>query len=360
MVKKVNFYRFFKKKKIIVTGHSGFKGSWLTLWLNELGSKVIGISDKKIKENSFLNHRNVKKRLTSRILDINNFENLKRIILREKPDIIFHLAAQAIVSESFEKPLETIKTNAVGSINVLHAASLLNKKVVCIMVTSDKCYLNLEKKNGYKETDLLGGEDLYSGSKAAAELLMKSYFEAFLKKNKKILFSSVRAGNVIGGGDWSKNRIIPDIIKSFTSNKKLQIKNPNSVRPWQHVIEPLFGYMLLSKLLYEKRYLNGQSFNFGPAKKKDYKVIELVKQLGKLFKRKKFYKIIKKKNFHETRFLRLISSKAKKKLRWKTVLSIEEVIYFIYDWYFTFSKSKDKVYHKTLEQIKIYENKTLK
>ena len=224
------------------------------------------------------------------------------------------------------------------------------------MVTSDKCYLNLEKTTGYRENDTLGGEDLYSGSKAAAEILMKAYYEAFLKKNKNVLFCSVRAGNVIGGGDWSKNRLIPDIIKSFIKRKKVKIKNPNSVRPWQHVLEPLFGYMMLSKYLYDNNSFHGQSFNFGLAIKKNYKVIELVLQLGKLLNRKNFYKITNSKKFHETKMLKLISNKAEK-IGLKTILTIKKVIYLIYDWYFTFSKSKKNIFKKTLEQIEDYEKK---
>ena len=221
MVKKIDFYKYFKNKKILVTGHTGFKGSWLSLWLLKLGCEVVGLSNETDKKSLLLKNLNFKKNLVSYNSDIKDFKAVKKIILKEKPDIIFHLAAQAIVSESFKNPLETINSNTLGSINILHGASFLKKKIICIMITSDKCYLNLEKKLGYKENDTLGGEDIYSGSKAAAEILMKSYYESFLRKNKKLFFCTARAGNVIGGGDWSKNRLIPDIIRSFLKNKKV-------------------------------------------------------------------------------------------------------------------------------------------
>ena len=359
MVKKIEFYRFFNKKKVLVTGHTGFKGSWLTVWLNKLGSNVVGISDEKVKKDSFLNNKQVKKKMKSYIADINNFESLKRILKKEKPDIIFHLAAQAIVSESFRQPLKTINTNALGSINLLHAASFSKKKIICIMITSDKCYLNLEKKSGYNEKDILGGDDIYSGSKAAAEILLRSYYFSFLKKNKKLLFCTARAGNVIGGGDWSKNRLIPDIIKSFSKNKKLLIKNPNSVRPWQHVLEPLYGYMLLAKKINNNPSLSGQSFNFGPKSNKDYKVKDLVLELGKLFKKKNFFSIVNKKKFEETKHLKLISKKANSILKWKTILKMNEVIYLIYRWYFKNLSDKKNSYKITLDQISEYEIKRL-
>ena len=360
MVKKIDFYKYFKNKKILVTGHTGFKGSWLSLWLLKLGCEVVGLSNETDKKSLLLKNLNFKKNLVSYNSDIKDFKAVKKIILKEKPDIIFHLAAQAIVSESFKNPLETINSNTLGSINILHGASFLKKKIICIMITSDKCYLNLEKKLGYKENDTLGGEDIYSGSKAAAEILMKSYYESFLRKNKKLFFCTARAGNVIGGGDWSKNRLIPDIIRSFLKNKKVSIKNPNSVRPWQHVIEPLFGYMLLSKKLDKNTSLNGQSFNFGPISAKSYKVIDLVSQLEKLFKKTNFYNIKKNKNFHETNHLKLISKKAKKKLGWETILSIKEVIYLIYEWYYNVSNDKKNYYKKILDQINNYEKQRLK
>lgn len=360
MVKKIDFYKYFNNKKILVTGHTGFKGGWLTIWLLKLGCKVIGLSNEPVKRSFLLRNLKSKKKFISYNEDIKNFQAVKKIFMKEKPDIIFNLAAQAIVSESFKKPLETINSNTLGSINVIHAANFLKKKIICIMITSDKCYLNLEKKQGYKENDILGGEDIYSGSKAAAELLLKSYYESFLKKNKKIFFCTARAGNVIGGGDWSKNRLIPDIVKSFLRNKKVLIKNPNSIRPWQHVMEPLYGYLLLSKKLDKNPLLNGQSFNFGPISAKNYKVIDLVSHLGELFKKKNFYIIKKIKKFNETKNLKLISKKAKSKLEWKTILSIKEVIYLIYDWHYNDNKKKNNSYNKTLDQINNYENKRLK
>lgn len=359
MVKKLKNLNFFKNKKVLVTGHTGFKGSWLSLWLIKLGAKVVGLSNDSINKSAILNNSKIKKKIKSYNLDIKNFNAIKKIITLEKPDIVFHLAAQAIVSESFRKPLKTINSNTLGSINLLHAASFSKKKIICIMITSDKCYLNLEKKSGYNEKDILGGDDIYSGSKAAAEILLRSYYFSFLKKNKKLLFCTARAGNVIGGGDWSKNRLIPDIIKSFSKNKKLLIKNPNSVRPWQHVLEPLYGYMLLAKKINNNSSLSGQSFNFGPKSNKDYKVKDLVLELGKLFKKKNFFSIVNKKKFEETKHLKLISKKANSILKWKTILKMNEVIYLIYRWYFKNLSDKKNSYKITLDQISEYEIKRL-
>ena len=246
MVKKIDFYKFYKNKTILVTGHTGFKGSWLTTWLLNLGCKVVGISKNIPTKPSNFVDLNLKKRIKNYYLNIQDFKKLKKIILKEKPDVVFHLAAQSIISESFLHPLETVNTNTQGSLNILHASSFLKNKCMCIMITSDKCYFNLEKKSGYTEDSLLGGQDMYSGSKAAAEIILQAYYHSFLKKNRKVRFCTARAGNVIGGGDWSKNRLIPDIMKSWKKNAKVKIKNPKSIRPWQHVLEPLFGYLKLA------------------------------------------------------------------------------------------------------------------
>ena len=357
MVKKIDFYKFYKNKKVLITGHTGFKGSWLTTWLLNLGCNVVGVSKNIPTKPSNFENLNLKKKIKNYYLNIENYKKLKKIILKEKPNIIFHLAAQAIISESFINPLETVNTNAQGSLNVLHASSFLNNKCSCIMITSDKCYFNLEKKTGYKENDLLGGQDMYSGSKAAAEIILQAYYHSFLKKNKNLIFCTVRAGNVIGGGDWSNNRLIPDIMKSWKKNLKPKIKNPDSIRPWQHVLEPLFGYLKLAIFLNKNEKLNGESFNFGPSFKKTYTVMQLVKTLQKNWNKKNSYFLKKKPNFHETKILKLNSQKAYKKLKWKTLLNLDQIGIFITNWYKIYFRKNSNMYDFTIKQIKEYEKK---
>ena len=336
MVKKIDLKKFFKNKKILITGHTGFKGSWLSAWLLKFGCKVVGISKNiPTKPSNFLS-LSLNKKIKNYFINNENFKDVKKIILKEKPDIIFHFAAQAIVSESYKNPIETVNTNTIGSLNILHTSSLLKKKCICIMITSDKCYFNLEKNSGYNENSLLGGKDMYSGSKAAAEIILNSYFHSFSKKNKNLLFCTARAGNVIGGGDWSKDRLIPDIMKAWGKSRKVKIKNSQSIRPWQHVLEPLYGYMKTAYYLHNKKILNGSSFNFGPSSSKSYKVIDLIKNLEIFRKQKKQYVIQKTYSFKETKILKLNSFKAKKKLKWKTILNIKEMTFFISDWYNNF------------------------
>ena len=357
MVKKIDLYNFYKKKKILITGHTGFKGSWLSAWFLKIGCKVVGVSkDIPTKPSNFL-ILNLNNKVKNYYKDVTNFISIKNIILKEKPDLIFHFAAKSIVSESYKKPLETINTNTIGSINVLHSASLLKKRCICIMITSDKCYFNKEKKTGYIEESLLGGKDIYSGSKAAAEILLNSYYHSFKVKNKKLLFCTARAGNVIGGGDWSKDRLVPDIMKSWAKGKKAQIKNPKSIRPWQHVLEPLFGYMKMGIILSSKEKLNGQSFNFGPSKRKIYKVIDLVRKLESSMNLKKRYTIKKNIHFKETKILKLNSLKAKKILNWQAYLNLQEMVTYISTWYLNYFKKDTNMYKFTLSQIQDYENK---
>ncbi len=349
-----NIYKFLRRKKILITGHSGFKGSWLALWLIKIGCNVVGISkiDRKKKSN-FYNFK-FQQKMKNYFFNIQDYKKLKRILLKEKPDIIFHLAAQAIVSESYNKPIDTIQSNTLGSLNVLHGASFLKKKCICVMITSDKCYYNLEKNNGYREESRLGGKDMYSGSKAAAEILINSYFHSFDKKNK-LLFCTARAGNVIGGGDWSMDRLVPDIMKARQSKRSVVIKNSQSIRPWQHVFEPLYGYLKAAYYLSLNKGLNGESFNFGPNSKKSYKVVELLKNLNN--KDSKFVIKKKKNSFKETKILKLNSKKAFKKLKWRTRLSFKETSILINGWYNNFFSKHSNIYDYSINQINFYEKK---
>lgn len=359
MVKKLEIHNYYKNKKVLLTGHTGFKGSWLTIWLLSLGCKIVGVSKDIPTNPSNFKDLNIKRKIKHYTCEVENFEKIKKIIIKEKPEIIFHLAAQSLVSESFRNPLKTVSTNTLGSLNVIHAASFLQKKCLCIMVTSDKCYLNLEKNIGYTEKSQLGGEDLYSGSKACAEIILRSYFLSKISKNKKLKFCTVRAGNVVGGGDWSKNRLIPDLMKAWKKNKKVIIKNPNSIRPWQHVLEPIFGYLKLAEKLYGN---NGRdyvgSWNFGPTNV-NLNVLNLAKLGKKIFNSKSKIIIRSKKNKkHEAKYLSLNSKKSTKRLNWKVFMKPNMSLRLTFDWFKVFyfnKKNKNEVINFTFQQIKNYQ-----
>ena len=268
------FLKIYKNKKVLVTGTTGFKGSWLCLWLLMLGAKVIGVSLKADKNSKLYNSLKLKNKIKQYNINLKNFSKLNKVVSREKPDIIFHLAAQSIVSEGYKNPLITFNSNILGGLNILECVRI-NKIKNLVFITSDKCYLNVEKNSGYKETDRLGGHDNYSSSKASAEIIFKSYKESYFKKNFFLQHVTARAGNVIGGGDFKINRIVPDIIRSIINNKNIFLRNPNATRPWQHVLEPLFGYLLLGSKLIKKELKNKKiypHFNFGPNKNNCKKV----------------------------------------------------------------------------------------
>ena len=348
------FQKTFYNKKILITGHTGFKGSWLTAFLSSYDCKIYGISKDVPTKPS--HHELLKiKNLKSFKLDITNLKLLKKIIYKIQPDYIFHLAAQSLVKTSYRDPSMTFNTNSLGTLNVLETLRYLKKKCSVVLITSDKSYKNLEIKRGYKETDLIGGNDPYSASKGCAELIIQSYIDSYFKKNNKIFIAVGRAGNVIGGGDWSKDRLIPDCFKSWSKNKVSVIRNPYSTRPWQHVVEVIYGYVLLATKLSKNKKLHGQIFNFGPSYKKNYKVIELLK-FFKLDWNKCKWKIKKlKTNQKESVLLKLNSSKANKILKWKTTLSLKESLIYTLYWYKNYYLKKSKII--TFEQINNYKKK---
>jgi len=332
---------FFKGKKVLVTGHTGFKGSWLSIYLSQLKSKIYGISLKPKSKICNFNLSQVEKICKkSLIFDLKNFKKLDKEFKKIEPEIIFHLAAQPLVSVSYNEPSLTWSNNLISTLNLLEIIKNYKKKITLIVITSDKCYENLELKRGYKEEDRLGGKDPYSASKASVEILCRSYFESFFKKKRNIKFATVRAGNVIGGGDWSKDRLIPDIIKSIKYKKTLEIRNPNSTRPWQHVLEPLTGYILLAQKINSNKNLNGESFNFGPNNEKGYTVYNVVKKIKKIFP-KLNYKINEDKIFHESNLLKLNCNKSKKLLNWKQLMSFDETINFTSEWYKNYFDKKN-------------------
>ena len=354
-----NFYgNTFKKKTIIVTGHTGFKGSWLSLWLQILGAKVIGLSIDIPTKPSHFNAIKLKNKIKHHKIDIRNLKLLKKIINKYQPDFLFHLAAQSLVKKSYSDPVYTLETNTIGTLNVLESLRSIKKKCIAVLITSDKSYKNLEVKRGYIENDILGGSDPYSASKASAEITIQSYISSFFPlKKTKVLIAVGRAGNVVGGGDWSENRLIPDCVKSWSKNRRVLIRNPKSTRPWQHVLEAISGYMLLAKKMKKKRNIHGEVFNFGPNNSNNYNVIFLVKEMKKYWEKVSWKLINKKKNkkFYESNLLKLNSNKAKKVLKWKCILSFKETIIMIAEWYKNFYVKKNKGYEISYNQIKKYE-----
>ena len=348
MFKKLELFR---NKKIIITGHNGFKGSWLTIWLSLFGAKLVGISLKKNNKDNHFNLVKKKIKVKSYYFDIRNKKKLQNVILKEQPDYIFHLAAQSLVFKSILDVSYNWETNVLGLLNLLESISKMKKKCYGIIITSDKCYKNLEQIKGYKETDILGGIDPYSASKASAEILFHSYFKTFIiNKKKNIRLCTARAGNVIGGGDWSNYRLIPDCMKMWLSNKKPIIRNPNSTRPWQHVLEALSGYLTLAIELTKNEKINGSSFNFSSDKIKNITVINFLKKIYDKWPNVK-WRIKNSNKFYESSLLQLNSTKANKILNWKAKLNINETIDFVVEWYKNFNVNKQNTFLVSREQI---------
>ncbi len=327
-----NLKKFWKNKRVFITGHTGFKGSWLCIMLNLLGSKIYGYSLKP-KNKSLFKLGNLNKILISNSYnDISNLKILKKKIKIAKPNIIFHLAAQPLVLDSYKYPVETFKTNILGTVNLLEAVRGLKSIKAVVIITTDKVYKISKSGKSYKETDELFGKDPYSSSKVGAELIVNSYIESFFSKtNLSKRIATARAGNVIGGGDYSKNRLIPDIQLAIQKKKWLKIRSPNAIRPWQHVIEPLLGYLMLAKYLYYgKQTDRNYGWNFGPNNSNFKRVTEILK-ISNIFSRLKF-SINKSINHKETEILKLDSLKAKKKLKWKSRLNVYQTLKYFFEW----------------------------
>tara|TARA_B100001057_G_scaffold37026_1_gene33528 strand:- start:1416 stop:2486 length:1071 start_codon:yes stop_codon:yes gene_type:complete len=349
--------KFYKKKKVLVTGATGFKGSWLCSWLLELGAKVYGTGFTPNQNKNLFYDLKLNKRINLKIIDIRDYNKLKKFIHKIKPNIIFHLAAQPLVIESYTKPIDTFNINVNGTINILDIVRSCKFVKSFIAVTSDKCYENIGKRGGYLETDKLGGSDPYSASKAATELVVNSYYKSFFESENKCGISSVRAGNVIGGGDWSKNRLIPDCIRSLLSNKEIYLRNPNFTRPWQHVLEPLKGYLILAKKQFEIPNKFSGAWNFGSS---PHSIISVKKITELIIKFWGIGKVRSKKNiFKEQKFLQISSNKSKYHLKWKPSFNIKRAVKVTSDWYFFVEKKKENPIKITNQQIKEYmtENK---
>jgi len=321
---------FWKNKKVFITGHTGFKGSWMSIWLNMLGANVKGYSLQPPSKPSLFEEANVSLLLNSEINDIRNFNNLNKSIQEFSPEIIFHMAAQPLVRASYNIPLETYETNVIGTANLLQAAvNSLSVKAI-VNITTDKCYENLEIDIGYKETDRMGGRDPYSSSKGCAELVTSAYRESFLMP-KNIGVASARAGNVIGGGDWAEDRLIPDILRAFKLNKPVIIRNPKATRPWQHVLEPLSGYLLLAeKLFYDPVRFSG-GWNYGPCYDDVKSVDWILDYMSKLWPNSS-WRLDSSINPHEANLLKLDISKAESQLNWIPTWNLETSLEKIVEW----------------------------
>ncbi len=325
---------FWKGKKVLITGHNGFKGSWLSLWLLKMNALVSGISlDQESRRNLF-NELNIEKDLNHILCDIRDKESLKRNIDQIKPDILFHLAAQPLVIDSYINPISTWETNVIGTLNLLDSITSLRNECIGIFITTDKVYKNNEWIYGYRENDQLGGHDPYSSSKAACEIAISSWRSSFLnpKKQNRFFISSARAGNVIGGGDWAENRIIPDVVRALEKNEKILVRNPLSTRPWQHVLEPLSGYLLLAESLSRNNINFSTPFNFGPLVESNRSVQELVKECLEHWQGE-FIIDNNANKLHEAGVLNLTIEKAIKELNWHPKWDFNITIKKTINWY---------------------------
>lgn len=349
------FDNFYCGKRVLVTGHTGFKGSWLSIWLHELGAEVVGVS-----QDPFTNRDNYvlsgigHKMMADLRSDICDGQKIKEIFQKYQPEIVFHLAAQPLVRYSYEQPVETYEANVMGTIHVMEAIRATSSVKVGVMITTDKCYDNKEQMRGYKEDDPFGGYDPYSSSKGACEIAIQSWRRSFFNpedygKKHHVSLASVRAGNVIGGGDWALDRIIPDCIKALEQDKVIDIRSPKAIRPWEHVLEPLSGYMLLAKKQWEHPTEFCEGWNFGPESESVSTVWEVATELIKNYGKGKLKDSSDPNAVHEAKLLMLDITKAKTKLGWKPRMNMQQCMDLVADWYKRYQT--EDVYQLCVEEI---------
>lgn len=337
------FNSFYEGKRILVTGHTGFKGSWLSIWLHALGAEVVGVALDPATDRDLYVVSKIGDILKADIrADIRNGERIKEIFREYRPEIVFHLAAQPLVRLSYETPVETYQTNLMGTINILEAIRATESVRVGVMITTDKCYENREQLQGYKETDPMGGYDPYSSSKGCCELAIASWRNSFFNPSDYTshgkAIASVRAGNVIGGGDWAKDRIIPDCIRAIEADKPIVIRSPKSVRPWQHVLEPLSGYMLLAKKMWDDPISYCEGWNFGPNPESVSTVWDVATKVVERYGKGTLKDVSDPKSPHEAKLLTLDISKARQRLGWTPRLTLDQSIALTVDWYKDYPK----------------------
>jgi len=350
-------------KKIIVTGHTGFKGSWLCSWLYSLGAEISGIALEPPTSPAHFNVSKLESVINDYRIDIRDTDSIKKIVNNVQPDFVFHLAAQALVRPSYDSPLQTMTVNAIGSANILEALRTLQKNVVAVMITSDKAYDNVEWAWGYREIDRLGGKDPYSASKGMAELAIRSYVESFFSNDdSNVRIGVTRAGNVIGGGDWAVDRIVPDCMVSWSRGEAVEVRSPWATRPWQHVLEPLSGYLLLGANLSQEKTYHGEAYNFGPPADQNYSVSELIHEMSKYWDQVRWNEASREeKHLNEAGLLKLNCDKALADLNWKSTLKFDETVKMTVEWYRNYYHNNQigahgLVYDFTLSQIEYFSN----
>lgn len=354
------FDNFYCGKRVLVTGHTGFKGSWLSIWLHELGAEVVGVS-----QEPFTNRDNYvlsgigHKMMADLRSDICDGQKMKEIFQKYQPEIVFHLAAQPLVRYSYEQPVETYEANVMGTIHVMEAIRATSSVKVGVMITTDKCYDNKEQMRGYKEDDPFGGYDPYSSSKGACEIAIQSWRRSYFNpedygKKHHVSLASVRAGNVIGGGDWALDRIIPDCIKALEQDKVIDIRSPKAIRPWEHVLEPLSGYMLLAKMQWEHPTEFCEGWNFGPESESVSTVWEVATELIKNYGKGELNDSSDPNAVHEAKLLMLDITKAKTKLGWKPRMNMQQCMELVADWYKRYQT--EDVYQLCVEEIHQFTN----
>ena len=352
---------FWQGKKVLLTGHTGFKGSWLSLWLQSLGAQVTGYALSPPTDPSLFEAADVGSGMTSIIGDIRDLDKLQAVFAEQQPEIVIHMAAQPLVRYSYVNPVETYSTNVMGTVNLLEAVRHCPSVKVVVNITTDKCYENREWAWGYRETEPMGGYDPYSNSKGCAELVSSAYRSSFFNADTYaehgVALGTVRAGNVIGGGDWAQDRLIPDILAAFEQGQFVDIRNPHAIRPWQHVLEPLRGYLTLAEKLYEQGSNFAEGWNFGPNDEDAKPVGWIVEQMANLWGNDAQWQIDTGSHPHEAHYLKLDISKARSRLDWHPALRLNEALQLIIDW----SKQKQagvNLRDLTLSQIKNYQNLT--
>lgn len=348
---------FWNGKKVLITGHTGFKGSWLALWLQMLGAEVGGYALAPETEPNLFADLALDERINSIIGDVRDLPAFEKVVSDFQPEIVFHLAAQSLVRKSYRAPVETYTTNVIGTVNVLEAARHANWVKAVVIITTDKVYENKEWLWAYRENERLGGFDPYSNSKACAELAVAAYRNSFFAENN-CLIATARAGNVIGGGDWSEDRLLPDVFRSLVFGEKLEIRNPFSVRPWQHVLEPLAGYLKLAERLYNGEKECADSWNFGPSEEDSKPVGWILEEIKRIWQEPVNWQIGTEKQPHEARLLKLDSTKARAELEWIPKLNINEAVKLTADWY-RGCKEKNNLSEMTRNQIEFYQAKTI-
>jgi len=348
---------FWKNKKVLLTGHTGFKGSWLSIWLKKLEVELIGFSKDIPTKPSLFELAKVSEDMVSIMGDIRNFSIIQKIIQEHQPDIIIHMAAQPLVRKSYEDPLETFSTNIMGTANVLESIKTSEKTRVMINVTSDKCYKNTGTKEKFSESSPMGGYDPYSNSKACSELITSSYRDSFFnpKEYQKhgMSVATCRAGNVIGGGDWNKDRLIPDIMRGIINNEIIKIRNPNAIRPWQHVLDPLNGYLTLAEKMWSAGNEFSEAWNFGPTEEGEKSVKWITEKLTKQWSNHIKWDIDNDINPHEENSLRLNCMKANSRLSWRSKLNLEQGLDWVLEWYKQYKENNDmkKITEQQIEEF---------